>query len=499
MTLTTSSSIPADGADMVRFVAFAVGASLALSAFGVQVCPYLHGFGAAGVGVVFASVFGIAALLRGPLQRRLVFSVSPLDQPGRQASLDFALFVAVGVGVMVVNRVGFSFPFHSGVRLVVGSVTLGLFAALDSALRRERQVVTHLHSADIIAASPSIDVSSRFFSLSKKFAVVSLALATMITVDILLLGTSDFVTAFQDAVPVTNDMAKLAQKELMIEGMVTLAVLFPLIANLVITFAGNLRLFLAKQRDVLDAVAAGRFDVAVPVASRDEFALIAERTNQMIEGLRDRRRMQQLVSKLASPQVAQRLLTDGGAIDGSRRHVVVLFSDVRNFTTRTESAAPEVIVKDLNAYFTEMVAVVHAHGGLVDKFIGDGMMAIFGFEGEATAADDAVAAACEMHRRVEQLNQTLSAPIAIGVGIHQGEVIAGTIGSPERLEFTFIGDTVNTAARLEGLTKELGSPLVSDAVMGSLKSGRALPWRDDGPQMLKGKHEAVTCFVSAGP
>ncbi len=423
-------------------------------------------------------------------------SEAPLDQPGRQAALDFGLFVGVGVGVMFTNAIAFSFPLDSGARLVVGCLTLGLFAGLDSALRRERRVVSHLHTAEVSTTQPSpIDVSGRFFSLSKKFAMVSLALATMVTIDILLLGSRDFVTAFQTSVPVTNDMAALAQKELMLEGMVTLGVLFPLIANLVLTFAGNLRLFLAKQREVLDAVAAGRFDVAVPVASRDEFALIAERTNQMIDGLRDRRRIQQLVSKLASPQVAERLLSAGGGLEGSRRHVVVLFSDVRNFTTRTESAAPEVVVKDLNAYFTEMVAVVHAHGGLVDKFIGDGMMAIFGFEGEASAADDAVAAATEMHARVEQLNASLSAPIAIGVGIHQGEVIAGTIGSPERLEFTFIGDTVNTAARLEGLTKELGSPLVSEAVMTSLQTERGLSWRDVGPQMLKGKHEAVRCFA----
>jgi adenylate cyclase len=180
-------------------------------------------------------------------------------------------------------------------------------------------------------------------------------------------------------------------------------------------------------------------------------------------------------------------------LEGSRRRVVVLFSDVRNFTTRTETSSPEAIVADLNRYFTEMVAVVHAHGGLVDKFIGDGMMAIFGFDGEQDAATAAVLAARDMHTAVSQLNQSLAEPIAIGIGIHVGEAIAGTIGSPDRMEFTFIGDVVNTAARIESMTKAMGvSPLISADVLGVLSpAARGLAWVDVGTQGLKGKQEAV--------
>jgi len=474
----------------LRFAIFAALSSVALGAFGVQVCPYLHSLGPSSVVVVFVCVFGVLALLRSPLERRFVTAAPALDQPGRQLLLDLSLFIAAGLAVTVIDFFTFAFPIGSGMRLVVGCLTLGLFAALDGALRRERVVVeSRRHATDTPA------LTGRFFSLSSKFAVVALALFLLVTVDLLMMGARDLVTAFEDTPQVTAAVTLRAQRELMLEGAVTLAVLLPLLANLVLTFAGNLRLFLGIQREVLDAVAGGRFDVAVPVASHDEFAVIADRTNQMIDGLRDRRRIQQLVGKLASPAVAQRLLSTAGGLqlEGSRRRVVVLFSDVRNFTTRTETSSPEAIVADLNRYFTEMVAVVHAHGGLVDKFIGDGMMAIFGFDGEQDAATAAVLAARDMHSAVLQLNRSLAEPIAIGVGIHVGEAIAGTIGSPDRMEFTFIGDVVNTAARIESMTKAMGvSPLISADVLGALSpAARGLPWVDVGAQGLKGKQEAV--------
>lgn len=476
-----------------RFAVFAALSSLALGAFGVQVCPYLHSLGAGSVVVVFFVVFGVLALGRKPLEGLVVTAAPPLDQPGRQLLLDLGLFIAAGLAVTVIDLVIFGFPIGSGLRLVVGCLTLGLFAALDGALRRERVVVESRRRATDNSVR-----SGRFFSLSSKFAVVALALFFLVTVDLLMMGARDLVTAFEDSPRVTAEVTLRAQRELLLEGAVTLAVLLPLLGNLVLTFAGNLRLFLGIQREALDAVATGRFDVSVPVASHDEFAVIADRTNQMIDGLRDRRRIQQLVGKLASPAVANRLLSTAGGLqlEGSRRRVVVLFSDVRNFTTRTETSSPEAIVADLNRYFTEMVAVVHAHGGLVDKFIGDGLMAIFGFDGEPDAATAAVLAARDMHSAVLQLNQSLVEPIAIGVGIHVGEAIAGTIGSPDRMEFTFIGDVVNTAARIEGMTRALGvSPLISADVLGVLSpAARGLAWVDVGTQGLKGKQEAVQLF-----
>ncbi|MDP2341114.1 MAG: adenylate/guanylate cyclase domain-containing protein [Deltaproteobacteria bacterium] len=480
---------------MIRFLLHSALAVFALSAFGVEVCPHLHDFGVRGVVMILGAAFALVVVARIPLQKIVVDSAPPLDQSVRQLWLDLGLFLTAGSLVMVFDVVVFGWPFNSGARIVVGALTLGLFAALDTSLHRERVVLVQTRNKNELSTTTALP---RFFSLSRKFAAVTLGLFTLLTIDLLLLAIHDVKTILEAKVaPTVFD----SQREVMAESLIALCVLTPLMINLVVAFAGNLRRFLDNQREVLEAVAAGRLDIEVPIASHDEFAFIARRTNQMIEGLRERRRIQELVGKLVSPAIAERLLAskDGFKLEGSRRKVVVLFSDVRNFTTRTESAAPETLVADLNRYFTEMVDVVHAHGGIVDKFIGDGMMAIYGLESFEGAANQAVLSAVEMHRRVTVLNKTLGEPIAIGVGIHAGEVIAGTIGSPNRLEFTFIGDAVNAAARIEGLTKELASsPLVSQTVREAL-SGPASTWvwEAAGEQALKGKHARLALFKLA--
>jgi class 3 adenylate cyclase len=171
-------------------------------------------------------------------------------------------------------------------------------------------------------------------------------------------------------------------------------------------------------------------------------------------------------------------------------------SDVRNFTTLTERTDPEVLVHDLNRYFSEMVEIIRREGGLVDKFIGDGILAVFGLDDPEHASKRAVRTALEMQAAVMKLKLELSIPIEIGIGIHRGEVIAGNIGSTERMEFTFIGDAVNTAARLEGLTKGLGASIVISSAIHSELAGNAakLPWKHFEKQVLKGKTEMVSVY-----
>jgi adenylate cyclase len=437
--------------------------------------------------------FAVAGLGRALLVGRLIDAAPPLSQPARALWLDLGAFVAAGVLLMLWNRVTIGFPFSSGGRVVVGALTIGLFAGLDAALARERAVLR-------AGGETPVAVAGGVFSLSRKFAVVAFALLALLTIDLLLLGIHDLRQTVVDAVTGEAGM-KGVQRELMLEGLAALLVVVPLVGNLLGSFALNVRLFLDNERRVLDAVARGDLDVRVAVATRDEFAVIAARTNQMIDGLRERRQIRDLVGKLASPQVVARLLHNKDALKlgGARRDVVVLFSDVRDFTTRTEGADPEVLVADLNRYFTRMVGCVHAHGGVVDKFIGDGMMAVFGLDGEPGAADAAVAAARAMHRALDELNPQLSAPMAIGVGLHAGEVIAGNIGSPDRLEYTVIGDVVNAAARIEGLTKSVGrSPLISQAVKDALRGeAAALAWTSAGEQALKGKSERLALWALA--
>ena len=148
----------------------------------------------------------------------------------------------------------------------------------------------------------------------------------------------------------------------------------------------------------------------------------------------------------------------------------MLFADIRGFTARSETIAPEATVRLLNRYFTEVTESIHGAGGTLDKFIGDGVMAFFGApQSIANPCAPACAAARDMLARVVRLNGELAAqgeaPIAIGVGLHAGDAVVGNMGSAARHNYTAIGDAVNVASRLEGLTKDVGYPLVVSAAV----------------------------------
>src|SRR5205807_2557716 len=160
------------------------------------------------------------------------------------------------------------------------------------------------------------------------------------------------------------------------------------------------------------------------------------------------------------------------------------FLDLRGFTASAAQADPKTIVNFLNRFLQAMVEIVETEHGMVNKFLGDGFMAVYGTgSGATTHADDAVAAGCSMLRRLELFNADLvranEAPLGIGIGINTGRAIVGSIGSSKRMEFTVIGNTVNVASRIEGLNKALGTSL-KDHLSRSIRL-RALP-----PQQVKG-------------
>ncbi len=190
-------------------------------------------------------------------------------------------------------------------------------------------------------------------------------------------------------------------------------------------------------------------------------------THDALVQARERATLRRAFGGYVSPQIMSEILAGRiqPGLGGRRERVCILFSDIRDFTTRSEFMAPEALIDMLNRYFTEMTESVHRFGGTVDKFIGDGMMCFFGAPQPLERfAECAVAAAQDMLRRLEGLNAELAAhdvaPIAIGIGLHVGEVVVGHVGSDARHEYTVIGDAVNTASRIEGLTKKLGYPLV---------------------------------------
>jgi adenylate cyclase len=177
-----------------------------------------------------------------------------------------------------------------------------------------------------------------------------------------------------------------------------------------------------------------------------------------------------LFGQHVSPEVVERLMAEGAKTNSDIRRVAVMFVDFRSFTAGARTRSPQEVVQRLDGAFAVLVDILDRHGGIVNKFLGDGFLALFGAPLEsAEAAHSAVAAGREMLAANERVNTATSWPLRIGIGIHIGEVVAGSIGSPRRKEYTVIGDTVNFAARLEALNKEFDSQfLISAAVRDAL-------------------------------
>ncbi|HEX4376952.1 MAG TPA: adenylate/guanylate cyclase domain-containing protein [Steroidobacteraceae bacterium] len=177
-----------------------------------------------------------------------------------------------------------------------------------------------------------------------------------------------------------------------------------------------------------------------------------------------RDRVTNLFGQHVSPQVVERLMAEGTSAAGDLRRVAVMFVDFRGFTAGAQSRTPQEVVDRLDGAFAVLVDILDRNGGIVNKFLGDGFLALFGAPLEASdAAHRSVAAGREMLTAMGRINAQTSWPLRIGIGIHFGEVVAGNIGSPRRKEYTVIGDTVNFASRLEALNKEFGSQLLISA------------------------------------
>jgi adenylate cyclase len=254
---------------------------------------------------------------------------------------------------------------------------------------------------------------------------------------------------------------------------------------------------LTAVRAALADVERGRFGVQVPVDDGSEIGFLQAGFNRMAVGLSERERLREAFGTFVDPELTDRVLREGTDLAGEEVELSVLFMDVRGFTSYAESASAREVVATLNALYDDVVPLIAKHGGHASKFVGDGLLAVFGAPRRLPDhADCAVSAALALARVVRERHGDR---IGVGVGVNSGLVVAGTIGGGGRLEFTVIGDVVNTAARVEAATRETGDDvLITDATLALLSDGDG-GWDERPPVELKGKRRDVRLYAPSAP
>jgi adenylate cyclase len=241
-------------------------------------------------------------------------------------------------------------------------------------------------------------------------------------------------------------------------------------------------------REAQRRVQRGDLSAVIPVYDGSEVGLLQAGFNQMTAGLRDRERIREAFGTYLDQEVAEYILASGTSLEGEEVEVTAMFLDIRDFTGFAERASANEVVAAVNRLFERIVPIVRDNGGHVDKFVGDGLLAVFGApRRQADHADRALAAALEIERAVRD-------ELPIGIGLNSGTVIAGNVGGAGRLEFSVIGDTVNVAARVEETTRATGDTvLVSERTRALLSDNSLLEERPSLP--LRGVSETVALFA----
>lgn len=247
------------------------------------------------------------------------------------------------------------------------------------------------------------------------------------------------------------------------------------------------------------AIGEGKFHQRIDIKRRDEIGELTSAFNDMAKGLEEREFIRNTFQKFVHKDIVDDLLKnpDKVKVGGERKKVTVLFSDIRGFTPLSESMPPEEVVALLNRHFSSMLPIINKNGGVLDKFMGDAMMVTFG--APFPKGDDALSAVKtglmmkDMRRALNKNREKEGkAPIHMGIGINTGYVVAGNIGSEERMEYTVFGDVVNTAARIEGLSREEDVIITEDTykeIMNSVTIGQ-----EKEEVSLKGKSKPVTIY-----
>jgi adenylate cyclase len=250
-------------------------------------------------------------------------------------------------------------------------------------------------------------------------------------------------------------------------------------------------------RGALERIQRGDFDVRVPVYDGTQIGRLQLGFNRMAEGLGERERIRDMFGSYVDPAVAERILDDGVELGGEEVEVTIMFIDIRGFTAFAEETDAREVVAGVNALFEAVIPIIHENQGRVDKFVGDGLLAVFGAPQRLNDhADQGLAAALAIKQAVDDGE---AGDLPIGIGVNSGTVIAGNVGGAGRLEFSVIGDPVNVAARVQEATRETGDTVLLTEHTRALLTEEPVPLLERPRIELRGRSTPVVVYAPRPP
>jgi len=381
-------------------------------------------------------------------------------------------FVLAGVPIAIYVTYDFDLPWYSGFIVLAGAAVAIAYAAILHFFASELTLRPVLREA---AAKLPRDFAGMRVGVPLRWKLLgALPLINVIT-GVVVSGLS------------TNGTATL--RDLGVDVLVAVVVAFTISFELTLLLSKSIYGPLNDLLEATEQVKQGDLSARVPVLSGDEMGDLAGSFNEMMGGLEERERLRAAFGSYVDHEVARRVLAEGELLEGDEVEATVVFVDIRDFTPFAEQSSAAESVARLNEFFDLVVPILTKHRGHANKFIGDGVMGVFGAPDRLPDhADRALEAACELAAAVEE---RFGERLQIGIGINSGPVIAGSVGGGGRLEFTVIGDPVNVAARVERATRDTGDVvLLTEATRCLLtRSDGELEPRGEIP--LKGKSDGV--------
>ena len=416
-----------------------------------------------------------------------------LNLPFLLALMTLGMWVSVSVIALGPVRFFLDIPYKSSLFLFFRATMIGMIAATVSFFLVEdysrKKLIPWFFPKGRLSNLPG----AIKMSITRRIRVLYIA-GTSIPM-IILVGTLFFTLWQVEEVPLS---APELAREILIFALVLCGIFVIIALRLNFVVGKSILNPIGEMLGIVGKVRNGDFTTRINVFSNDEIGILGDAGNDMIAGLQDREKIRDAFGKYVTPEIRDEILAGRIPLNGERTEATLVFTDLRDFTPFVESNDPEEVINSMRAYFTAMQGIIRSHKGLVLQFVGDEVEAVFGvpipYEGHA---DKAVQAALEMRRALKELNKERAIegkiPFRHGVGIHTGKVLAGNTGSNNRLSYTLIGDTVNVASRIEGLTKEIPCDiLVSEETAVRLQGSFLL--EKEGPRRIKGYSRPITVY-----